>query len=120
MAVEFASAELRKYATTRARIAVGKLENVQIRALNLEPHVLEEVNAVHHEGDLVHWKRELGVRIRRDLDGPVVGAEEHRVPPREPLRRGDAESGTALHVAGVVLRPERAPAGVDQYGVARG
>ena len=61
---------------------------------------------------------ELRVGIRRDLDAAVVGADEHRILPREPLGGGDAEARARALIARVVLAPVRAPAGVDQHGVA--
>jgi ABC-type transport system substrate-binding protein len=39
------------------------------------------VNAIDHEHDLVHGKGKLRVGVGRHLDGPVVGADQHRILP---------------------------------------
>src|SRR3546814_7657162 len=66
----------------------------------------------------MHRQGELRVRIRRHLDRPVVGAEQHRVLFGEPERRTDPDPGAGFHVARVVLGPELAPARVDDDRVA--
>ena len=50
------------------------------------------MDAVHHERDLVQRKRELLVGIGRDLDRPVVGAEQHRVLYGKPDRSRHADT----------------------------
>ena len=67
----------------------------------------------------MHGQRELGIRIRRHLDRPVVGAHQHRVLLGQPLRRPDADARAALHVPRVVLGPQLVPARVDEHRVAR-
>ena len=62
----------------------GELVDLLRRQL-VELQVLEQVDAVHHQRDLVHRQRELLVGIGRDLDRPVVGAEQHRVLGSEPF-----------------------------------
>src|SRR2546430_8484009 len=68
------------------------------------------------------FQAEAGIRYL-----PVTGVQtcalpicpdQHRILLREPLGRLDADAGVALHVAGVVLRPQLAPTRVDDHRVA--
>ncbi len=54
----------------------------------------------------------------RDFHRPVVRADDHGILLDQPFRRLHADTRAALHVAGVVLAPQLAPAGVDEDGVA--
>src|SRR2546426_14316 len=80
--------------------------------------IFEQMDAVHHEHDLVDGQRDLLVGVRRHLDWPVVGADQHRVLLGQPLGSGNPDAGARLRVAGVVFRPQLAPARVDDDGVA--
>jgi hypothetical protein len=51
------------------------------------------VHAVHHQRELMHRERKQRIGIGRDLDRPVVGAEQDRVLVDDPLRRLHAEAG---------------------------
>ena len=62
--------------------------------------------------DLVNRQGEIRVGVRRHLDGPVVGADEHRILSGEPLGGRHADPGLLADVPRVVLAPQRAPAGV--------
>jgi hypothetical protein len=59
-----------------------------------------------------------GSGFRRDLHGGVVGADQHRILPCEPFSGSRPDAGADALVARVVLAPQRAPAGVNQHGVA--
>ena len=80
--------------------------------------ILEQVDPVDHQHDLVNGRRDLRIGIRRDLHREIVRADQHRILTHQPLGGGDAEAGTSLHVARVVLGPKLAPPGVDDHRIA--
>ena len=89
-----------------------------LRRKLVELHVFQQVNAVHHQHDLVDGKRDVRIGVGRHLDRKIVSPDQHRVLLGQPLGRGDADAGTALGIPGVVLAPELAPAGVEDRGIA--
>src|SRR5712691_11049435 len=113
----------RRHARARGAVDLERLhrEGELVDALRdqlVELEVLDDVPAVHPQTDLVHRQAQVLVRVRRHLDRPVVGADQHRILLRQPFRRAHADAGRALHEARVVLAVELAPAGVDDDGVA--
>ncbi len=106
----------RRDADARAGLHVSRVVHIPERA---PARVDQDGIAVDHQQHLVDRQREIRIGIGADLDRPVVGADEQRILPGQPLCRSDADARAGLHVARVVHVPERAPAGVDQDGIAR-
>jgi hypothetical protein len=67
----------------------------------------------------VHGELELGVRVRHDLRGPRVRADQHDLALDEITPGVEPDAGCAAAEAGVVDEPQRSPARVHEHDVAR-
>src|SRR5262245_27968323 len=58
----------------------------------VEPEVLEQEDPVDHQGDLVDRIRQLRIGTGGYVDRRGVGANQHRILTRKPLRPGDVHA----------------------------
>ena len=80
-------------------------------------NVLVEIDAVARDEQLVHGRRERTVRVGTDFHRRRVGANHGDFFVGKQLRGGEAKTRRAAQIPRVVLRPERAPARVDDHDI---
>src|SRR6266545_2370835 len=60
----------------------------------VELEIFEQMHAIHHQRDLMYGQRNLRIRVGRNLDRPVIGAEQHGIFGNQPLGSLNANSRT--------------------------
>jgi hypothetical protein len=77
------------------------------------------MNAIDGKCDVVNGQTDRFIRIRSDLDRPVVTAKQHQILLDQSLGHSHTNARTGTRVELIVDAPELAPAGVDKDRIPR-